>query len=194
MLLVAIFTTFATVLAVMVLFAEDDAKQDAVKAFKRKLEAGKVKVPKPNWLNVTSVLLNAHPLVSKWKQGFWSLFLSGSQLCIHLSKSATSKEEGTTAPKQLNPPNSSFQNYHANPNCEIVCMFLLDIFLINYPGLFEMCEFHAQDSAQESLHAGVISEGSTRRKAAAAADERFKEQVAMERGLIRVKKAMLKSQ
>lgn len=41
---------------------------------------------------------------------------------------------------------------------------------------------------EESLHAGVISEGSTRRKAAAAADERFKEQVAMERGLIRVKK------
>jgi len=106
MLLVAIFTTFATVLAVMVLFAEDDAKQDAVKAFKRKLEAGKAKVPKPNWSNVTSVLLNAHPLVRKWKQGFWSLFLSGSQLCIgiHLSKSATSKEEGTTAPKELNPP------------------------------------------------------------------------------------------
>lgn len=40
---------------------------------------------------------------------------------------------------------------------------------------------------EESLHAGVISDGS-RRKAAAAADERFKEQVAMERGLIRVKK------
>ena len=68
------------------------------------------------------------------------------------------------------------------------------IFLINYAGLLkcdEMCEFHAQAGAQESLHASVISDGS-RRKAAAAADERFKEQVAMERGLIRVKKAMLK--
>ena len=41
---------------------------------------------------------------------------------------------------------------------------------------------------QESLHAGVISEG-TRRKAAAVAEERFKEQVARERGLLRVKKA-----
>ena len=40
---------------------------------------------------------------------------------------------------------------------------------------------------QESLHAGVISEG--RRKAAAVAEERFKEQVARERGLLRVKKA-----
>ena len=40
---------------------------------------------------------------------------------------------------------------------------------------------------EESLHAGVISEG--RRKAAAVAEERFKEQVARERGLLRVKKA-----
>lgn len=44
------------------------------------------------------------------------------------------------------------------------------------------------ESGQESLQAGVITDG--RRKAAAAADERFKEQVAMERGLLRVKKAM----
>eukprot|EP00438_Fugacium_kawagutii_P001121 Skav218112 [mRNA] locus=scaffold759:204027:222910:- [translate_table: standard] len=47
-----------------------------------------------------------------------------------------------------------------------------------------------QEAKQESLQAGVITDG--RRKAAAAADERFREQVAMERGLLRVKKAMNK--
>ena len=41
---------------------------------------------RPNRSNIASVVLNAHPLVRTWKQGyrqFWTLFLSRSQLCIY---------------------------------------------------------------------------------------------------------------